>query len=32
VDGREGEMTCFDRFFYTKKLARDEVLSKPFTE
>ena len=28
MEGKEGEMHCYDWFFCTKKLAKDEVLSK----
>ena len=28
VEGKAGEMTCYDWFFCTKKLAKEEVLSK----
>jgi peroxiredoxin (alkyl hydroperoxide reductase subunit C) len=28
MEGKEGEMTCYDWFFCTKKLSKEEVLSR----
>ncbi len=28
MEGKEGEMHCYDWFFCTRKLSKDEVLSK----
>jgi peroxiredoxin (alkyl hydroperoxide reductase subunit C) len=32
MEGQAGEMTCYDWFFCTKKLSKEEVLSKVVKE